>query len=421
MKSGATVFWVLAVIVAAAMIWMSSALGKAPLAKNAVPTSAPAEAPTTARQQSAETPTPEPTAVPAMEEPTPVPRQQQPGTEVSEPEPPSLVNASATAVATVSEKKDGIWISSDELASLPMAGPGWDNLMAAASRDTSRPKIRDQGDNTDVYVMAKALVYARTGDAQLRQEIVSAITTAIGTENRGRVLALGRNLVGYIIAADLVRLSDDPDFDHVFRQWLEGQLSETHSGRTLRSTHEDRPNNWGTHAGAARIAIAAYLGNDEEMRQAAQIFRGYLGDRDAYAGFKYGDLGWQADEENPVGINPLGSSKMGHSIDGALPEEMRRGGSFQWPPRHTGYAWEGLQGVVVQAQMLDRAGYPAWEWQDQAILRAFNFLYELGWPAEGDDVWQVWLINRVYGTEFPVSGPTQPGKNVGWTDWTHGS
>ena len=40
-------------------------------------------------------------------------------------------------------------------------------------------------------------------------------------------------------------------------------------------------------------------------------------------------------------------------------------------------------------------------------------------PPEGDDIWQPWLVNAVYGTDFPVESPTDPGKNMGWTDWTH--
>ena len=99
---------------------------------------------------------------------------------------------------------------------------------------------------------------------------------------------------------------------------------------------------------------------------------------------------------------------------------MRRGGSFQWPPQKTGYAWEGLQGALVQAEILHRAGYPAWEWEDQALLRAVQFLHGIGWEAEGDDEWQPWLINYYYGTSFPVVIGARPGKNMGWTDWTHG-
>jgi hypothetical protein len=191
-------------------------------------------------------------------------------------------------------------------------------------------------------------------------------------------------------------------------------------GRSLQSTHEDRPNNWGTMAGGSRAAVAAYLGDAAELARTAQVFEGWLGNRSAYAGFNYdSDLSWQADPSRPVGINPLGATKEGHSIDGALPEEMRRGGSFQWPPIETGYPWGALQGAVVQAEILYRAGYDTWQWQDRALLRAVEFLYGLGWSPEGDDEWTPWLVDARYGTSFAANASAKHGKIMGWTSWTH--
>ncbi len=40
-------------------------------------------------------------------------------------------------------------------------------------------------------------------------------------------------------------------------------------------------------------------------------------------------------------------------------------------------------------------------------------------PPEGDDTWEPALINHYYQTAFPISQPTRPGKNMGFTDWTH--
>ena len=313
----------------------------------------------------------------------------------------------------------GIWISSEELANLPTSGPAWENLKAAADQNPEKPNLADQSRTNNVYVLAKALVYARTGEPRYRTEVINNILGAIGTEQGGDTLALGRSLAAYVIAADLVNLPMDAEIDRTFRAWLRYALTESFSGRTLQNTHEDRPNNWGTHAGASRAAIAVYLADTAELERTAQVFKGWLGDRDAYAGFEYGNLSWQADRRQPVGINPKGATKEGHSIDGALPEEMRRGGKFRWPPRETGYAWEALQGALVQAEILRRSGFPAWEWQDQALFRAVQFLCDIGWNPEGDDLWLPWLVNYAYGTDFPVTTPVEPGKNMGWTDWTH--
>ena len=98
------------------------------------------------------------------------------------------------------------------------------------------------------------------------------------------------------------------------------------------------------------------------------------------------------------------------------------GASFAWPPVATGYPWEALQGAVLQAELLRRAGYDAWNWENKALLRAAKFLYDgIGWPATGDDEWQPWLIDARYGTSYREAGPVQFGKNFGWTDWLYGS
>src|SRR5690606_5669006 len=132
---------------------------------------------------------------------------------------------------------------------------------------------------------------------------------------------------------------------------------------------------WGTHAGAARAAVAAYLNDSTEMARTAAVFKGWLGNRASYAGFSYGDTSWQANAATPVGVNPVGAMKSGVSIDGAIPDDMRRGASFQWPPTFTDYPWEAMQGVLLQALILDHAGYDAFGWESNAILRASTFLY----------------------------------------------
>jgi hypothetical protein len=40
----------------------------------------------------------------------------------------------------------------------------------------------------------------------------------------------------------------------------------------------------------------------------------------------------------------------------------------------------------VQAEILHNAGYDVYNWQDKALLRAVQFLYNIGWPATSDDV-----------------------------------
>jgi hypothetical protein len=89
-------------------------------------------------------------------------------------------------------------------------------------------------------------------------------------------------------------------------------------------------------------------------------------------------------------------------------------------PTPTDYPWGALQGAVVQAEILHRAGYPAWEWEDRALLRAVEFLCSIGWQPNGDDEWVPWLIKAAYGESCFVPDPEAgSGKNMGWTNWTH--
>lgn len=311
-----------------------------------------------------------------------------------------------------------IWTSAAELAERPMQGAAWERLLEYAALPADAPRIADQDDTTDARVLAKALVYARTGEARHRADVIRACMAAIGTEAGGRTLALGRNLAAYVIAADLVGLPASED--ERFRAWLGSVRTRTLEGLTLISTHEQRPNNWGTHAGASRVAIAAYLDDRAELDRAARVLRGWLGDRSAHAGFRFGDLSWQHDAARPVGVNPAGATRDGRSIDGVLPDDQRRGGGFSWPPPRENYVYEALQGAIVQAVILARAGYDVFGWSDRALLRAYRWLDEQAdYPAEGEDRWQMHLVNHYYGTTFPAAVPTTPGKNMAFTDWTH--
>ena len=265
-------------------------------------------------------------------------------------------------------------------------------------------------------------MYAKTKLKRYRTSVLINLKAVIGTETGGRTLAVGRGLAAYIIAADLINLPTyQPNFNkYKFRPWLRRLLTKNLDGDTLVSTHKYRPNNWGTHAGAARIAIAVYLGDKLQLARAAKVFHGFVGYRAAYAGFNYGELDWQCNEAKPVGINPKGCIKDGIPIGGVLPDDMRRGGGLQWPPSETNYPWEAMQGLVLSAELLTRAGYPAWKWNDKALLRAATFLYsKAGWPADSNDSWQPWLLDYRYGTRFRTAPPSRYGKNFGWTDWLY--
>lgn len=310
-----------------------------------------------------------------------------------------------------------IWFSKERVSQLPTSGESWEYLNKKAQQAMPVPNLSNQDDQANVILLAKLLVYLRTNNESYHNEIKQATLQAINTENGGTTLAFGRELTTYLIAAQFINYSESEKTQ--FDNWVKQALNKDLSGRTLRSTHLERPNNWGTHAGAARMAIAIYLQDEAEFNDAVRVFRAWLGARELHSGFKFRKTDyWQADPKKPVGINPKGATKQGHSIDGVLPEEQRRAGNFSWPPPKENYVYEGLQGALLQAMIVHNAYSDVFEWQDSALLRAFSWLHEqANFPAEGDDSWQPFVINYFYNTQFPTPQNAKPGKTIGYTDW----
>jgi len=336
----------------------------------------------------------------------------------------AFVSCLGTRVGSI----EGLWISHDRLMSLPTSGSAWERVSAEATAPYRTPDLSDQNDTADVRTLAKALVGVRMSREDLIDEARRALraVTYDASESGASSLAVARGLIAYVFAADILDLDvRDPALDSAFREKLRFLRDTDLNGRTLISTHEDRPNNWGTHAGATRIAIALYLGDEADLAEAAQVHRAWLGEGATEDPFRFGALSWQVDEAHPVGINPRNANRGGIDIDGAQPEEMRRGGSLANPPGRTGYPWEALQGASVSTELLATHGYPdAWSWGDDALHRAVDYLRRLdlehgGWWAVGDDRWIVWLVNRGTGSDYPTQAGVSAGKNVGFTDWTH--
>ena len=340
------------------------------------------------------------------------------------PVPPTVTPQATVVPPTPGISQTGIWISQAEIDALPMSGPGWDELIVAANSAPTTAVVSNQDSDASTGTMAAAIVCARAKLQSYCDRTIAALRSAAtgNPESGGRALAFGREMLGYVLAADIVGLkARDPALDSQFRaklaKWLDAPTSS--GPDSLRICSNLRPNNWGTHCTASRIAIDLYLGDRADLDKAANIVKGWMGDRAAYSGFDYGELWWQADPSAPVGVNPKNSTISGYNVGGLQPEEMRRAGSFKWPPGATDYAWEGNQGALASTWMLMRAGYDADQWSDRAECRVVEALYRIGWPAVGDDQWQPWLINRICGTDYPTPGGGR-GKNVGWTRWTFG-
>ena len=349
----------------------------------------------------------------------------------------------ATAQPTFSAPQSsgsGMWISSGELMALPTSGAAWDRVRNAAYGSWGAANLANQDNKHDLSVLAGALVYARTGDPALRNKVRDGVLAAKRSlddssewQTDNGVLATGRQLGAYVIAADLIDLKRyDPSADNEFRNWLSAiRTTEigTHGRWTsLTFTCENAAANWSAFACASRIAASIYLGDTADVDRAANIIRAAFGERSAYPSDAPGRDGyfghsssynssWACDDANWTAINP-DCVKEGVNIDGALVEDASRGGGCcVLQGDGIMYSKESLQGFFFSAELLYRTGRYGnpYNWSNQALKRALDFMQRSGW----DFITYVpWLANDRYGTSYP-----QPerggGRIMSWGDWLY--
>ncbi len=348
---------------------------------------------------------------------------------------PSATASSAPTLDPGIEIQDGgLWRSPEELAELPITGGPWQRLEAMAADGPGRPTdVSDQDSEHGLRTMAVALVAARLDRDADRAIVRDAIDSVIDTESgetgghgeRNRILGVGRNLASYVIAADLIDLrSFDRPLDDRFRTWLRTLMTEPPTSAnpelTLPALDQADPGNWGAYAGASRAAAALYLGDPAEVQQSADALRRYVGDGIGFTWRDDRDLSWASDPAAPTPINPAGASRDGNDIGGIIVADMRRGDGYRWPPTLTRYPREALVGRSIQAELLARAGYPAFEWGDRGLLRGAQRILAL----DGlDDEWYepvinaYWLLDARFGG-LPLEEPAT-GRTVAGVDWTH--
>lgn len=327
----------------------------------------------------------------------------------------------------------GVWISQQELMSLPTTGSAWGQVVIWADKPIGTPTLNNQDSDQDGIALAKAYTCARAG--QHCSEIVSALNSLSSHAPSGdRSLAWGRNLPMWIIAADVVINSGQSNGLNVtqFRSWANTAISTTsQEAGTIIQCHEQRSNNWSTMCGAARMAVHSFLNDTAGLNRAWDVYRGYMGDRSAgaYTGFSGGQqcTNWRCPGDcDRVWVNPRGCTRSGRLLDGALPHEMQRQGEWDgstWPPPFgTTYAWNGLAGLVVEAEIMYRRGYPAYTVADSAILRAYSWDVDEAQKnveSAGEASWMPWVINKRYNRNYPAQLHTDPGQNAGYLEWTH--
>ena len=325
----------------------------------------------------------------------------------------------------------GIYLTEAELDTLPTKGTAWNEVYEVANGNIGRANLADQDNKHGVQTYAVALVAVKTGDKKFYDKARNAIMSAIGTENnRGaRTLSIGRSLGAYVIAADIINLKERYPADHNrFSQWLRAIKNKNigNHGRwvTLQQTHENAANNWGTFAGASRIAISMYLDDKADVARAANIFKAWLGDRSAYPknapgknGYfeKTGDFNasWSCNPAQWTAINK-NCSRADRGKDGAAVEDVSRGGA-----KGLSYTLEAAQGVVVQAELLSNAGYDVWNWENQALKRMGDWMVREGAMNYHSVGYYVpHILNKAYNTKYPTRKAGY-GRIMGFTDYTH--
>jgi hypothetical protein len=253
-----------------------------------------------------------------------------------------------------------------------------------------------------------------------------------------------------VIAADLLDLRADGDASSQgsrVEAWLRSFF-------TIKLAHNNDPSllipfepfnsgsNGSAQEGFAYAALAAYLGDQARLERVWQAFRTYACDPGGLdleqINLSKGVLfGWAHDDQQPCAVNPAGTSKVvpagrpgaGRAvrIDGAIINDMRRGGEFQDPPGYTQYPWVGLEGFVPAALILHRAGYPAFSAGDNAVYRTLEYLWEVR-QSTGDARWfdgsradeTIHLTNVAYGVKFlVVPTATGAGRTFGYVSYTH--
>ena len=320
---------------------------------------------------------------------------------------------------------DGILLSHAQLMALPTSGPGWDALVARVASPYGGAYSLGVRDDSNKDVLANALVGARTNRADLKGFVRDRIAKMMTTpRNSGDVLATLRQLQAYVISADVIELkSFDPALDGKFRVWLAAEVRAGYSGGggggSVISTHDRKPNNFGTHAGAARLAAALYLGDAAEYKAARDVWYGWAtGDQASVSATRaWSGTTWQCGDGRSYGINPVGCSRGGASLDGVIPEDQRRCGEFSATPCATNYIHGATDGMTLSFWIMARRGEKVWEWGDRAALRQMQWKYRAGQPPYSGFRWQIPVIEKAYGIDLPGNAPTATSTNMGYADW----
>jgi hypothetical protein len=377
------------------------------------------------------------TPPPVVVDPPPPPPDPTPEPEPN-PQPDPTPPPTPTPGPTPSPKTGkGVWLDHDTLMDLPASGGAWGAVLKTANASTADgANVADMGSTHAQKTLAVALAGVRLSDAALIEKAKGALTDAIGTEDAGKWLDVGRNVGCYTITADVLGIRGGPVFDWL-KQFSTRTLPHDNTGKpvTLRQTAWSSGSNASSQEGFVLTALAAYLGDRELLDECWKRFKRYCGDRTVdwtLTSNQFGDQ-WQTQNtaQGRVGILEAGATVGGMDVDGAVCNDLGRSngpdGALEYKTESL-YPWVGLDGAFCAAVVLHRQGYPAFETQDRALLRAIQW-HKRMWTKYNEPRWWLpakkknvkWLAHVTYGlplAEYPVTLPVD-NHLVPWVDWTH--
>ena len=351
----------------------------------------------------------------------------------------------------------------------PVANPSWQNILTW-SDNAGTIDILNQDNDGDVIALAKALRGARlsvdsymTGSRDMIIAGINAYNSA--ALNSARTLALGRNVCAMVCAWDVIRQAKPTLIsgaqEDLFRNFILTKIwnsPKLKDGRTFQEACFERANNWGNHCRATGAAICAYLSMPAESLRLANSFDAWSGNTLSleYLNLQFEEATYQVAAQPAYGIVPAGlfwdSPTNLQPADGAQPEELRRDECYRSPitckpwfhfnPPEVSYNYEGLQGSVVHAGILEATGYlTVWDWNNLALKRAYNFNVlttrkctasgndcvdgtqdagdTTGKLPTGDDRMLGRVLNIKYGLSHPIAGFDRA-KNCVGLEWYYG-
>jgi hypothetical protein len=338
---------------------------------------------------------------------------------------------------TTGSSEDGYFIISySDLMNRPTSGTAWDSLVSHADKAESESVLL--GDQNAYHgptsALAAALVFARTGNEAYRSAVHGRLAlvpdaTFIGPDPRA--LSVGRQLAGYILAANLTGYSTG-----VWNQYMHDIRTLYIGGHgrwpDLTTTSENTANNWGAFALPSRLAASIFINDETDIAQCAKIFRGICGDRSQWPGLTSTpwDGGFQptADFQSSWAIG----YPEWRPINPDIPEDDRRGAPVEdvgryggYPTIHYGYCWEAIQGWVLTAILLSRSGYPdVWTWESNAIRRTVQFMEDNNGLSSSNfhnvNHWVTYAVNKFNSPAVPTPFPAGIGRQMCFTDWLYG-